>query len=135
GEDFPTGQAPASMYNPTALDPDQWVRTARDAGMKYAVLTVKHTAGFCLWPSKQTDYHVGNSSNPTDVVAAFREACEKYGIKPGFYYCQWDNHHTFGSVTPMNGPVTPDSFHYAYTTPAYWDFQRRQLEELLAYGP
>jgi len=135
GVEHSAGTAPATLYNPTHLDPDQWVSIARDAGMRYAVLTVKHTSGFCLWPSKHTGYHVGNSPNPTDVVEKFRDACERRGVKPGLYYAQWDNHHTFGSVTPRNGPVRPDAFHYAYTTPAYWDFQRRQLEELLEnYG-
>ena len=60
-EELPDGRSPASVYAPDRLDVDQWVQVARDAGMSYAVLTAKHVAGHCLWPSSQTDYHVGRS--------------------------------------------------------------------------
>lgn len=95
--------------------------------MKYAVLTAKHVSGFCLWPSAHTDYHVGNSGNPTDVVAAFCDACRRHGIKPGLYYCSWDNHHRFGSLPPTFTPPGGT----AYTTQAYRDFESAQIEELL----
>src|SRR3954469_12354325 len=94
------GDKPADFYAPDKLNVDQWCQVARDAGMKYAVLTAKHVAGHCLWPSKQTDYHVGTSSNKTDVVQKFVEACDKRGVMAGFYYCSWDNHHKLGSITP-----------------------------------
>lgn len=130
GEELSYGDKPATVYNPTALDVDQWIRVARDAGMKYAILTTKHVAGHCLWPTKYTDYHVGNSGNTTDVVRAFVDACEKYGIMPGFYYCSWDNHHLFGSRTPSMA-----GWYECFTTREYQDFQWNQLEELLTqYG-
>jgi len=103
GKELPPGDDPATLYAPDRLDVDQWVCVARDAGMKYAVLTAKHVAGHCLWPSRHTDYHVGNSGNRTDVVEAFVTACAKRGVMPGLYYCSWDNHHTFGSQTPSGG--------------------------------
>jgi alpha-L-fucosidase len=85
---------PATTYAPpSSLDVDAWVKLAKDAGMKYAVLTTRHSAGFCLWDSKvpwhgkEFDYDVAASSNKTDVVQAFMDACKKYGIAPGFYYC------------------------------------------------
>lgn len=137
GSELPDGNHPSTLYAPDALDVDQWVSVARDAGMKYAVLTAKHVAGHCLWPSSHTDYHVGTSRNPTDVVEAFVRACERRGILPGLYYCSWDNHHRFGSRTPSDYPPTecvslmPDP----YTTREYQDFQTAQLEELLTrYG-
>jgi len=131
GEELSSGSSPSELYSPDALDVDQWISVARDAGMKYAVLTTKHVSGHCLWPSRHTDYHVGTSGNSTDVVGAFVSACEKRGIMPGFYYCSWDNHHTYGSLTPS---MTP--WGTAYTTRAYRDFQSRQVEELLTdYGP
>ena len=130
GEELGTGKDPNSLYNPTMLDVDQWVQVARDAGMKYIVLTAKHVSGHCLWPSKFTDYHVGNSGNKTDVVEAFVKACDKHGIIPGFYYCSWDNHHLFGSATPTNVP-----WEDKFTTSEYCEFQRNQVEELLTqYG-
>ena len=131
GQELPSGSEPSSLYAPTALDVDQWIRVACDAGMKYAVLTTKHVSGHCLWPSDHTDYHVGTSGNQTDVVEAFVTACAKHGLMPGFYYCSWDNHHRFGSVTWSEAPLER-----TFTTARYRDFQMAQIEELLTrYGP
>jgi alpha-L-fucosidase len=131
GDELSRGDKPSSLYAPDRLDVDQWVQVARDAGMKYAVLTAKHVAGHCLWPSKLTDYHVGTSGNTTDVIERFVAACEKHRLMAGFYYCSWDNHHTFGSITPSD-----TAFHSAFTTSAYREFQLKQVEELLTqYGP
>jgi alpha-L-fucosidase len=130
GEELSLGKTPSTCYAPDRLDVDQWVCVARDAGMRYAVLTTKHVAGHCLWPSRHTDYHVGTSGSTTDVVEAFVNACERRGLMPGFYYCSWDNHHLFGSSTP-----TMISWNEAFTTRAYQDFQSAQIEELLTqYG-
>jgi alpha-L-fucosidase len=143
GKELPDGLAPSSRYCPRQLDVDQWVCVARDAGMKYAVLTTKHVSGHCLWPSQHTDYHVGSSGHKTDVVAAFIKACERRGIMPGLYYCSWDNHHKFGSFTPSDYmaayPQKPFScvsqLRDVYTTRQYQDFQMAQVEELLTqYG-
>ena len=85
---------PSTAYAPTDPDVDQWITTAKAGGMKYAVLTVKHCYGHGLWPSKYTDYDVETSSDKTDVVKAFVEACREYDIKPGFYYLiGWDMYH------------------------------------------
>lgn len=134
GYEHSLGDRPATTYAPDQLDVDQWIRVARDAGMRYAVLTTKHVSGHCLWPTEHTDYHVGNSGNTTDVVGAFVQACRKYGLMPGLYYCCWDNHNRFGSMTPTfaNG----EAGLLPYTTEAYREFQRNQIEELLTrYGP
>jgi len=90
GAEINDGKSKASVYAPTALDVRQWVHVAKMAGMKYAVLTAKHTAGFCLWPSG--DYDVTESPVKTDVVAEFMKACKAEGIKPGIYYCIMDGH-------------------------------------------
>jgi alpha-L-fucosidase len=125
------GDAPSTLYAPDRLDVDQWISIARDAGMRYAVLTAKHVAGHCLWPTRHNDYHVGTSGNKTDVVEAFVRACETRGVKPGLYYCSWDNHNTFGSMTPTAAIAIRRSF----VTRAYMDFQSAQIEELLTqYG-
>ncbi len=131
GQELSKGDKSSSLYNPSQLDVDQWILVARDAGMKYAVLTTKHVSGHCLWPTKYTDYHIGTSSNKTDVVGAFVNACNKYGLLPGFYYCSWDNHNLFGSNTP-----TVAGWENAFTTQEYRDFQLNQVEELIRnYGP
>ena len=137
GKEISRGDKPSTRYAPDRLDVDQWIRVARDAGMKYAVLTTKHVSGHCLWPSKHTDYHVGTSGNRTDVVEAFVRACEKYGVMPGLYYCSWDNHHLFGSITRSltQEAVLSGQAETAFTTREYQDFQTAQVEELLTqYG-
>jgi alpha-L-fucosidase len=124
------GDMPSALYAPTDLDVEQWIRTARDAGMKYVVLTARHASGHSLWPSKYTDYHVGTSGNKTDVIEAFVKACDKYGVMPGLYYCSEDNHHLMGSETPMIA-----GWENQYTTEAFREFHWNQLEELLTqYG-
>ena len=152
--ELPDGKTPATTYAPDKLDVDQWISTARDAGMKYAVLTTKHVAGHCLWPSKYTEYSVAHSTDKTDVVEKFVKACEKRSVLPGFYYCSWDNHHRFGSRTPSDPNVSwewgigkpvelqralakdPQAKMPAYTTSVYQEFQTAQLTELLTqYGP
>jgi len=131
GQELPDGKAPASTYDPDRLDVNSWVQVARDAGMTYAVLTTKHVAGHCLWPTKFTDYSVVNSGNKTDVVEAFVRACGQHGLRPGFYYCSWDNHNRFGSQTPSDPPGWDKSF----TTSLYQTFQTDQITELLTqYG-
>jgi alpha-L-fucosidase len=136
GSELPSGQDPIELYNPSALDVEQWVSVARDAGMKYAVLTTKHVAGHCLWQSKFTDYHVGNSPNQTDVLEKFVNACEKKGVMPGFYYCSWDNHHKFNSLTPSDvNPAEWFTKQLAFTTYEYQEFQYNQITEILSnYG-
>lgn len=111
--------SPASAYAPTALDVEQWVRTAKDAGMRYAVLTTKHCTGHCLWDSAETDFDVAASPGKTDVVDAFVKACAKHGIRPGFYYLLgWDAHN--------QKKLGPEK---------YEAFCTRQIEELLTrYG-
>jgi len=142
GAEMPNGDDPSTCYAPDRLDVDQWVSVARDAGMKYAILTTKHISGHCLWPSQHTDYHVGKSGNPTDVVAEFVRACARRGVQPGFYYSSWDNHHRFGSLSaniapqPLEIGGLPANLSSAYVTPAYLDFQWAQITELMdRYGP
>ena len=81
------GPLPIDCYAPTDLDVGQWISAARDAGMKYAILTVQHGTGFCLWPTKYNDYNVANSPCPVDVVEAFVDACRRCGVAPAFYHC------------------------------------------------
>ncbi|MHC4441837.1 MAG: alpha-L-fucosidase [Planctomycetota bacterium] len=76
-------------YNPTKLDVAGWIDAIKKAGMKYAVLTTRHTSGFLLWDSLTTEFDVAASGNKTDVVKEFANHCRKHGIAPGFYYCLW----------------------------------------------
>ncbi|MGL1890967.1 MAG: alpha-L-fucosidase [Spirochaetaceae bacterium] len=129
-----SSQEAIKTYNPTDINVDEWISVARDAGMKYAVLTTKHVAGHALWPSKYGDYSVKNSSVTTDVVGQFVDACRSKGILPGFYYCAWDNTNLFGMES------TPDWTEYekgmCYTNPEYIEFMQLQMKELVEnYSP
>ena len=86
------GQTPASAFNPTELDVEQWVRTAKEMGAKFIVLTARHEQGFCLWPTNTTDYSIKNSpykDGKGDIVREFIDACRKYNMKPGLYTAPW----------------------------------------------
>jgi alpha-L-fucosidase len=109
---------PAKAYAPSRLDVRQWIRVARQAGMRYAVLTAKHVAGHCLWDSKDYEYDVANSSDTTEVVAEFMAACKAEGIKPGLYYCVLDNYNEEGVKWE------------AAVSPAYFELIKRHLTEL-----
>ena len=76
----------ADRFNPTRYDPDAWARAAKDAGMKYAVLTTKHHDGFCLFDSALTDYTSVKRRAGRDLVADYAKAFRKHGLKVGFYY-------------------------------------------------
>ena len=75
-------------FNPLYLDPDAWVSMAKDAGMRYFVITSKHHDGFCLYDSKITDFNVMHTPYGKDIIAQFAESCRKYDMKFGLYYSQ-----------------------------------------------
>lgn len=90
--EWSNGKLPVDSYRPSAIDADQWIGTAYEAGMNYVVLITKHHDGFCLWDTDTTEYSVNYSPVKTDVVKAVSEACKKYGVKLGLYYSLWDRH-------------------------------------------
>jgi len=114
------GTLDPSKFDPgRKVDADQWCATAKAAGMRYIVLTTKHHDGFCLWPSKYTDYSVSASPYKGDIVAEMVEAAHKHGLKVGFYYSLWDRNNILHDTNE----------------PAYVEWMLRQLEELLTnYG-
>jgi alpha-L-fucosidase len=112
------GNLPVSSYNPTNLDCDQWIKVAKEAGFRYAILITKHHDGFCLWDSKYSEYDVASSPVKTDVVAEVAKACKKYGIRLGLYYSLWDRHE----------PSYKEELEYK-------DYMKNQLGELMSnYG-
>ncbi|WP_186755285.1 alpha-L-fucosidase [Echinicola salinicaeni] len=112
------GSKPVASYQPTAVDAEQWVRTAKDAGMKYVILITKHHDGFCLWDSEYTEYDVAASPNTTNVVEAVAKACKKYDIGLGLYYSLWDRN--------LNGEVKDETLDSAYN-----QYMIDQMDELI----
>lgn len=121
-QEWGDGADSPEIFNPEQLDARQWARTAKRAGFKYLVLTAKHHDGFCLWPTKTTDYSVKSSpwrGGKGDVVREVADACREEGLQFGLYLSPWDRHE----------PCYPDK-------EAYDDFYAEQLTELLTgYGP
>lgn len=75
----------------------EWAHLAKNAGMKYMVMTTKHHEGFCLWDTKMTDYNAVQHGPKRDLVREYVEACREFGLKIGFYYSLMDWHHPDGA--------------------------------------
>lgn len=93
-------------FNPVRYDPRKWAKVAKEAGMKYAVMTAKHHDGFCLFDSKLTDYKAANTNAKRDLIKEYVEAFRSEGLKVGFYYSLLDWYHedypSFGDrIHPM----------------------------------
>jgi alpha-L-fucosidase len=122
-------QAMAKQFNPVKYDPDAWVRMAKDAGMKYIVITSKHHDGFALFETKASKWNVVDAAvYGKDLLKPLAEACKKYGIKLGFYYSQaqdWNNPGGAAARRPTKeGWANPDSVIIdAYTKEhnGHWD--------------
>ena len=80
-------------FDPDLYDPRAWARAAREAGMKYVVITTKHHDGFCLWDSAQTDYKAPSTPAGRDLLAPMLEAFRDEGLRVGFYHSLIDWHH------------------------------------------
>lgn len=113
-------------WNPKSVDTDQWLQAAVAGGAKFALLTAKHSTGFCLWPTKVHDYHVGNSPGGVDVIGSFVKSCRKYGVVPGIYYSLGSKYFS-RNYTKADGTEDRERINEALLA---------QLEELLTwYGP
>jgi len=76
----------ADQFDPQTYHPEEWVALAKEAGMKYVVITTRHHDGFCLFDSKVTDFTSVKTAAGRDLIAEFAAACHKAGMPLGFYY-------------------------------------------------
>jgi len=121
-------------FDPDLYDPKAWARAARDAGMKYFVVTSKHHEGFCLWDSKQTDYKATNTPYGRDLLKPMVEAFRAEGLKVGFYYSLLDWHHPeypVDSCHPMRDNAEFREKTRGRDVRKYADYMLAQVRELL----
>lgn len=125
-------------FNPRLYDPQQWARLAREAGMKYAVLTAKHHEGFCLWDSALTDYKATCTPWGKDLVRPFVDAFRAEGLRIGFYYSLLDWHHPDFPIDifhPLRNHPQAAEMNAARDMRRYAAYMRGQVRELLSgYG-
>lgn len=140
GLEWANGYEDPAVFAPSKLDCGQWADAARDAGMKYAVLTVKHTGGWCLWDSAYTSHDIAGfinyKSGKGDIVREFVDAFRARGLKIGLYYCFPGDY-----ARPDIGRELPEGKPDLHGLPPeaegdFVGFMKLQLAELLTnYGP
>ncbi len=118
------------QFNPVNFDAQKWVRMAKDAGMKYIVITSKHHDGFCLFDSKQTDFDVMSTPFKRDILKELSDACQSEGIKMCWYHSIMDWHHP--DYLPRRGWETNRPAEGADLN-RYIKYMKSQLEELTSH--
>jgi alpha-L-fucosidase len=139
-------------FNPDLYNPTEWAKKAKEAGMKYVVITTKHHEGFCLFDSKYTDYKAPNTPCGKDLIKLLCDAFRAEGLRVGFYYSLIDWHHPDFPYDPLH-PECPrlkgshgggfqadtEAMNEANKTrdiKKYQQYMKNQLGELLTnYGP
>ena len=125
-------------FNPVDFDPKQWARAAKQAGMKYAVLTAKHHDGFCLFDSHLTDFKSTNTPWGRDIVREFLDAFRAEGLKVGLYFSLLDWHHPdYPHYGDLHHPMRnhPECGNEGRNFDRYLDYLHGQVRELCTgYG-
>lgn len=128
------------LFNPDLYNPQAWAKMAKEAGMKYVVLTAKHHEGFCLWDSKFTDYKTTNTPAGKDLIKEYVEAFRAEGLKVGFYYSLIDWHHPDYTIDSRHPQRQESDEEYEKLNKGkdmnrYRVYMKNQVRELLAnYG-
>lgn len=119
--EWDTGATPVTRFNPSDFSAEQIVKACKDGGLKGLVFVAKHHDGFCLWPSKTTEYSIKNTpwkNGKGDLLKDFVDATRAEKMQVGMYLSPWDRNHA------------------EYGRPAYVEAYRTQLRELMThYGP
>jgi len=127
-------------FNPDLYNPKDWARQAKEAGMKYAVITTKHHEGFSLFDSDYTDYDAPNSPAGRDLIREFVDAFRAEGLKVGFYYSLIDWHHPDFTIDSRHPLQPADEKEYKKLNQdrdmsKYREYMHNQVREILTnYG-
>ncbi len=125
-------------FDPDLYDPKEWARAAKEAGMKYVVITAKHHDGFCLFDSAYTDYKSTQTPYGKDLLKPMVEAFRAEGIRIGIYYSLIDWHHpefTVDKFHPMSENEAERAKNSERDMSVYREYMRNQVRELLSnYG-
>ncbi|HVU07733.1 MAG TPA: alpha-L-fucosidase [Verrucomicrobiae bacterium] len=124
----------ADQFNPTNFNAKAWVAAAKNAGVKYIVITSKHHDGFAMYPTKLSDWSISRTPFKRDPLKELADACHKAGIKFCVYYTimdwhssDWGTRRPWNDVAAKSGPPNMDRFE---------DYMKSQLKELITnYGP
>jgi alpha-L-fucosidase len=120
------------QFNPVKYNPDEWVKLAKDAGMKYIVFTSKHHDGFCMWDTKYTDHNIMNSPFHRDVMMELAKACKRQGMALGFYHSTTDWYNPDFPLTSPGGTVRRKTSNLD----RYTEYLKNQSVEIIKnYGP
>lgn len=125
-------------FNPDLYDPKAWAKQAKEAGIKYVVITTKHHEGFCLWDTKYTDYKATQTPAKRDLLKPLVDAFRAEGLRIGFYYSLIDWHHpdfTIDKLHPLREDKAAVALNSKRDMSRYRQYMRNQLTELLTgYG-
>lgn len=126
GKEWTPGVTDIALFQPSGCDTEQWVKTAKEAGMGYLLFLTKHHDGFCLWDTKTTDRKVTKSPLGRDVLTELKRSCDKHGMKLALYFSEgewaWPDFPD-GRQRRNNGGYNPE-------------LKKAQLRELLTgFGP
>jgi alpha-L-fucosidase len=127
-------------FNPDLYNPAEWAKMAKEAGMKYVVLTAKHHDGFCLFESAYTDYNSMNTPYGKDLIREYVEAFRAEGMGVGFYYSLIDWHHPHFTIDRVHPQRTDSAKEYDRMNKGkdmsiYREYMKNQVRELLTnYG-
>jgi len=120
------------QFNPVNYNADEWVKLAKDAGMKYIVFTSKHHDGFCMWNTKYTDFNIMHSPFKRDVMKELADACKKNGMALGFYHSTCDWHNPDFPLTSPGGRVRRETSNID----RYTEYLKNESVEIIKnYGP
>lgn len=126
-------------FDPDRYDPAAWAKSARRAGMRYAVITTKHHEGFCLWDSSLTDYKATNTPARRDLLRPWVEAFRAEGLRVGFYHSLLDWHHPqfpIDGLHPQRDDEEAKAKAAGRDIRLYREYLHGQVRELLSnYGP